>query len=119
MYCEDSDYCQRYRAAGWPLVYVPQATMLHVLGGSSKTARAEMIAAYNHGAARYFARHRGPGAALCAKVIGLAGGLLRLALWSGVALGTLGLVGRFRRQVVLFAKTVWLTAKGPARPQRG
>ncbi|MBI2297440.1 MAG: glycosyltransferase family 2 protein [Armatimonadetes bacterium] len=118
MYCEDSDYCQRYRAAGWLLYYVPQATLLHVLGGSSKTARAEMIAAYNHGAARYFRRHRGPAPASAAKLIGLAGGLLRLLLWGLPMLATLGLVGRFRRPTALFAKTLWLTLLPPRRPRR-
>ena len=116
MYCEDSDFCQTFRAAGWSLVYVPDATMLHVLGGSSKTARAEMIAAYNHGACRYFGKHHGPAQARSAKLIGLAGGLLRLALWGVPTVLTLGLVGKLRKQSVLFAKTVWLTLQPPRRP---
>lgn len=113
MYCEDSDFCQTFRAHGWPLYYVPEATMLHVLGGSSKTARAEMIAAYNHGAARYFRKHHGVSPARWAKLIGLTGGLLRLALWGVPMILTLGLVERLRKQAALFAKTVWLTLQPP------
>lgn len=111
MYCEDSDYCQRYRARGWQLYYVPQATMRHVLGGSSKSARAEMIAAYNHSVARYFRLHHGPLKGLAARCISLGGGLLRLGLWSVATVATLGLVRRCRRQAGLFARTVWLTLR--------
>lgn len=113
MYCEDSDYCQRYLARGWDLYYLPQATMRHVLGGSSQTARAEMIAAYNHAAARYFRRHHSPLQGLGARLISLGGGLLRLGLWGTATLLTLGLVGRFRRQTALFARTIRLTLKRP------
>jgi len=109
MYCEDSDYCQRFRERGWKLYYVPDATMLHVLGGSSRTARAEMIAAYNHSAARYFYLNHGRLQGVLARWVGLTGSTLRLVLWTVAMVGTLGLVGRFRRQAALFAKTVWLT----------
>ncbi|NUQ00822.1 MAG: glycosyltransferase family 2 protein [Armatimonadetes bacterium] len=110
MYCEDSDYCERFLARGWGIAYVPQATMLHVLGGSSKSARAEMIAAYNLAAARYFAQNHGPLEGFLARLIGLLGSSLRLLLWSGATLATLGRVERFRQQVRLFARTVYLTA---------
>ncbi len=116
MYCEDSDYCRRYRAAGWKLYYVPAATMLHVLGGSSRSARAEMIAAYNHAAGRYFRLHHGPVQGFFARLIGLAGGMLRLMLWTAATLATVGLVQRLRSQVKLFAKTVWLTLKPRRKP---
>ncbi len=110
MYCEDSDWCQRFQAAGWPIHYVPDAVILHVLGGSSKTARAEMIAAYNLAAARYFRRHHGALAGMLARTIGLTGSALRGLLWAGLTAGTLGRVEHYRRQTALFVKTVRLTA---------
>ncbi len=116
MYCEDSDWCLRFRARGWKLYYVPDATMLHVLGGSSRTTRAEMIAAYNHSAARYFYRNHGRLQGLVARLLGLTGSSLRLILWLAAACVTLGLVARFRRQVSLFAKTVLLTLLPRKRP---
>lgn len=83
MYCEDTDWCRRFVQAGWKLVYLPRATMLHHLGGSSKTARAEMVAAYQFAATRYFTRHHGAAAGLLARWLGIAGAAARLKLWLG------------------------------------
>lgn len=108
MYCEDSDWCERFQAAGWPIWYLPSATMDHKLGGSSTGARAEMVAAYSLAAARFFRVHHGRAQGAAARVIGMLGPALRLALWSGLAAVTLGRSERQRRQVMLFAKTLWL-----------
>jgi len=117
MYCEDSDYCKRFLNAGWELWYVPAATMLHVLGASSLQARGEMVATYNHSAARYFRLHHGRLQGVVARLLGLKGSSLRLLIWLLATLCTLGLVGRFRRQVSLFAKAAWLTLlPNQARP---
>ena len=120
MYCEDTDYCKRFLNAGWELWYVPAATMLHVLGGSSTGARGEMVATYNHSAARYFRLHHGLLQGALARLIGLTGSTLRLVMWSVATLCTLGLVGQFRRKVWLFAKAAWLTllpARGRPAPR--
>lgn len=36
MYSEELDWCRRFRAAGWRVVYVPSAEVVHVEGGSSQ-----------------------------------------------------------------------------------
>jgi len=36
MYCEETDWCMRIRAAGWEVVFVPQARVVHLGGGSSR-----------------------------------------------------------------------------------
>jgi len=109
MYCEDTDWCRRFRERGWKLHYVPDATMLHVLGGSSREARAEMIAAWNRSTARYLRIHQGGLQAALARCMGVVGAGLRLLLWLAATVATLGLVGRCRRRVALFARTAWLT----------
>lgn len=106
MYCEDSDWCERFQAAGWPIWYLPEATMDHKLGGSSTGARASMIAAYNLAAARFFRRHHGRYQGALARLFGLLGPALRLGLWSGLTLASLGRAARSRRQVRLFAETL-------------
>jgi len=35
MYWEDADWCKRMRHSGWNVVYFPQATIVHYVGGSS------------------------------------------------------------------------------------
>jgi len=113
MYWEDTDYCRLLRMQGWTIHYVPQATMSHVRGGSSSRTRAEIIATHNHAAVRYFRRHQGAVAGLAARLIGLAGGVLRLGISTVVTVATLGLVAHYRRQVALFARTIWLTILPP------
>ena len=114
MYCEDSDWCLRLRRAGWQLCVEPQAEMLHAVGGSSTTIRAEMIARYHHSAARYFRRHYGPVAGLAARALGLFSPALRLLLWSAATAATVGLSARTRQQRGLFARALALTARAPA-----
>jgi GT2 family glycosyltransferase len=114
MYCEDSDWCERFQAAGWPIWYLPSATMDHKLGGSSTGARAEMVAAYSLAAARFFRRHHGRLEGLVARLIGILGPAMRLALWSGAVAATLGRAERPKQQVRLFAKTLRLVL----RPRR-
>ncbi|MBV8714111.1 MAG: glycosyltransferase family 2 protein [Chloroflexi bacterium] len=41
MYSEELDWCRRFRAAGWRVVYVPTAEVIHLEGGSS---RADLVA---------------------------------------------------------------------------
>lgn len=108
MYCEDSDWCRRFRQAGWKLFYVPAAEMLHHHGASSRQSRAEMIAAYNLAAARYFRRHGGKWQGLVARAAGLTGSTLRLLGAVLLTLATLGAHPGLRRRIVLFARALWL-----------
>jgi N-acetylglucosaminyl-diphospho-decaprenol L-rhamnosyltransferase len=41
MYSEELDWCRRFRARGWRVVYVPSAEVMHLEGGSS---RADLVA---------------------------------------------------------------------------
>ena len=72
MYFEDMDYCRRARLAGWRIVYLPAARVVHLEGGSSggpdapgrkianRTAR-RRPRYYYASRARYFARFYGRG----------------------------------------------------------
>jgi GT2 family glycosyltransferase len=89
MYFEDTDFCIRLRLAGWPIYFVPEARILHLLGASSAKSwetRARMVSAYNKSRYYYFTRYHGRLKGLLIKAIVLMGALLRLAKWSAVAL---------------------------------
>lgn len=111
MYCEDSDWCLRFRRAGWELYYLPQATMLHHHGASSRHVRAEMIASYNLAAARYFRLHEGPLEGLLARWLGVWGTSLRFIGAMLGAIVTVGLYLPLTSRAKLFAKALVLQAK--------
>jgi GT2 family glycosyltransferase len=43
MYGEETDWCYRFRRAGWKVLFWPGAQIIHLGGASSKKARPEMI----------------------------------------------------------------------------
>lgn len=46
MYMEDLDWCYRFGEAGWAIHYVPEATVVHLKGRSSRKKATEMIHAF-------------------------------------------------------------------------
>lgn len=46
MYMEDLDWCYRFGQAGWRIYYVPEATVVHLKGRSSRKKAGEMIHAF-------------------------------------------------------------------------
>ncbi len=66
MYGEDIDWCFRAKRAGWRVAYVPQATFVHLGGGSSRHDR-ELAGRLAHqrdrGLVRFYLKHHGPLAA--------------------------------------------------------
>lgn len=61
LYWEDADLCQRLRARGGRIMYVPAAVVVHESGSSSDRARARSLIAFHRSALRYYGKHyRGP-----------------------------------------------------------
>jgi GT2 family glycosyltransferase len=64
VFLEETDWCLRIRRAGWRVVHVPGARVVHVFGASSKKKRpAETRIEYHRSLYRFFRKHRGPAAA--------------------------------------------------------
>ncbi len=64
MYFEDVDYCRRVRAAGWDIVHLPDARMVHLRGGTSDVKAATIAgkrrpAYFYRARSRYFAKFYG------------------------------------------------------------
>ena len=57
MFNEDVDWCRRMKTAGWDVVYVPEAVVVHHIGASRKRVAAKVIYERHRGMIHYFNKH--------------------------------------------------------------
>jgi hypothetical protein len=62
MYSEELDWCRRIKAAGWRIVYFPEAQVIHHQGKSSEQAVTERHMNFQRAKLRYFRKYHRPGA---------------------------------------------------------
>ncbi len=60
MYSEELDWCRRAKAAGWQIVYLPAAQVIHHEGRSSEQAVAARHIRFQRSKIRYFRKFHGP-----------------------------------------------------------
>ncbi|MCK4486041.1 MAG: glycosyltransferase [Desulfobacterales bacterium] len=83
MYWEDADWCRRMWEKGWKVVYFPQATIVHYVGGSSDKALFRSNLEFHKSSYRLFEKHTKPSFWLLTPlVIGGLGVRLSLVLFS-------------------------------------
>ncbi len=116
LYCEDTELCRRLRRHG-EIAYVPAARFRHELGASSSNLRWLAVARYNRGKELYFRLHHGLFSYWVALKLDRLGALGRMLGWLVPTVLTLGLAGRFRRKVALFARVLFAPFGGPPRPR--
>jgi N-acetylglucosaminyl-diphospho-decaprenol L-rhamnosyltransferase len=80
MFSEETDWCYRFRQAGWKVYFFPGAEVVHVGGGSHGGG---LFAENVRGQLRFLAKHRGAREAERARRLLLAGVRLRLLLFRG------------------------------------
>lgn len=80
MYSEELDWCRRLKAAGWRIVYVPTAQIVHHGGKSSEQVVAARHLHFQTSKVRYFQKHHGPLAAEALRWFLLANYAWQLAL---------------------------------------
>jgi N-acetylglucosaminyl-diphospho-decaprenol L-rhamnosyltransferase len=111
MYSEELDWCRRIKEAGWRIVYLPQARIIHYIGKSSEQAVTERHINFQRAKLRYFRKHHG-------RLVGI---LLRLFLlfnyvWQlglEVVKGLLGHKRPLRRQRI---HAYWQVIRSGLRP---
>lgn len=57
MYLEDVDWCRRAHEAGWRVVYFPDVSVVHKIGGASDQNPVEMIKEHHRSMLRYFLKY--------------------------------------------------------------
>jgi len=71
LHCEDLDWCMRFRAAGWKILFVPHVRITHWKGTSGRTHPARVEYHKHRGMIRFynkFFRHQYPGLLMVAVV---------------------------------------------------
>jgi hypothetical protein len=63
MYSEELDWCRRFRKAGWHVVYLPTAQIVHYVGKSSEQVVAARHVRFQTSKVRYFRKYHGTCAA--------------------------------------------------------
>ncbi|MBN1866617.1 glycosyltransferase family 2 protein [Candidatus Sumerlaeota bacterium] len=90
MYAEDDDWCRRFLAAGWGVVYNPTWSAVHYGGGSSRNAPSRFFVEMKKAQLRYLAKHYGPFFSAFGRCVFLVHCALRWAIWraKGIARST-------------------------------
>ena len=89
LHCEDLDWCMRFRQRNWRILFVPDASVVHYLGHSSKT-RPFFVEWHKHkGMIRFYRKffsHQYPGLLMW---------LVRLGVWFRFSLVAASLAGKW------------------------
>lgn len=113
MYSEELDLCRRIRDAGWRVVYLPQAEVIHYEGKSSEQVVAARHVRFQTSKVRYFAKYHGR---LVAEVLRLF--LLATYAWQLLEEGIKWLLGHKRPLRASRAGAYWTVLRSGLRPQR-
>jgi hypothetical protein len=79
MYTEEVDLCYRLQKGGWGLYWVPQSTVIHYGGQSTRQIATKMFLCLYQSKLFFFRKHYGWSAAQVYKIILLSAALVRLA----------------------------------------
>ena len=83
MFSEETDWCYRFRQAGWNVLFFPGAEFVHVGGATTSQNWGPMYREQLRGHLRFLAKHRGPREAERARRLILASMRLRAVLFHG------------------------------------
>ncbi len=59
MYAEETDWCYRFKQAGWNVLFTPQAEIIHHGGQSSRNMRPEMLIELRLSILKFIMKHKG------------------------------------------------------------
>jgi GT2 family glycosyltransferase len=86
MYAEESDWCYRFKRAGWKNMFTPDAQIIHLGGQSTKMTRASMTVRLRKSILQFMKKHHGLFAYWTACLLTVLFFSVRLPVWSAIAL---------------------------------
>ncbi len=81
MYCEETDWCYRFRRAGWCVIFTPSAEIIHLGGQSSRKVRKEMLIQLKLSVLKFMKKHHGWAAHKAACLLTVAFFAARIPIW--------------------------------------
>lgn len=111
MYSEELDWCRRIKQAGWDIVYLPTAQVIHHYGQSSEQAVTHRHINFNRAKLRYFRKYHGRVVAFVLRFFLLFNYLTQIILE-----GLKGLVGHKRPLRWQRVHSYWQVVRSGLRP---
>jgi GT2 family glycosyltransferase len=81
IYAEETDWCYRFRKAGWKTIFYPNAEIIHLNGQSSRMVRAEMLVQLRVSILKFIYKHYGRTSYKIASLLSTLFFALRLPVW--------------------------------------
>jgi len=111
MYSEELDWCRRIKEAGWRIVYLSEAQIIHYVGKSSEQAETERHINFQRAKLRYFRKYHGRFPTALLRIILLINYAWQLMLEVGK-----GLLGNRRSLRWQRAKAYWHVLRSGLKP---
>ncbi len=86
MYAEETDWCYRFKQAGWQNLFYPDAQIIHLGGQSSKQVRVEMLIQLRRAILQFMQKNYGCAHYLLGKLLILLFFAVRIPVWFVVSL---------------------------------
>lgn len=111
MYSEELDWCRRIRDAGWKVVYLPTAQVIHYVGKSSEQAVTARHIHFQRAKLRYFRKYHGRAVSALLRAF-----LLFTYVWQMFLEALKGLFGHKRQMRWQRVASYWQVIKSGLRP---
>ena len=107
MYGEESDWCYRFRKAGWKVLFTPSAQIVHLGGASSAQVKGPMCLQLRASILLFLRKHRGMASYVAGCAFVSLFFLLRLPLWLATAAASGGARSENWETVRTYAAGFW------------
>ncbi len=111
MYSEELDWCRRIKDAGWRIVYLPAAQIIHYVGKSSEQAVVARHINFQRAKLRYFRKYHGRFPAAVLRLF-----LWLTYLWQLIVESMKGLLGHKRPLRQQRVRAYWAVLRSGLRP---
>lgn len=104
MYCEETDWCYRFKEAGWKILFTPDAEIIHLRGASTAQAAGEMLLQLRGSKLMFLKKHRGQTVYVIGCLLVAFFFLVRAPYWLGMGIFSPKGRSHCRQRAVLYLK---------------